>query len=109
MTEGVELDVVYQAIAHHTRREILLLLQDGPKPVMEIADHFPISQPAVSQQLGVLLRASLVQAETNGRQRFYRLNPGPLLEVQKWVTRAVTDPAGHVWVFRKKSPEQKGV
>jgi len=95
-------DIVFQAIAHQTRREILMFLQSGPRRVTEIVERFSISQPAISQQLGVLLRASLVTAEATGRQRIYRLNPGPLRKVQDWVVRMVTDPSGHVWAFRSK-------
>lgn len=102
-------DPIYQAIAHHTRREILALLKAGPKPAMEIVRSFSISQPAVSRQLRVLLDASLVTAETAGRQRIYRLNAGRLAVVQDWVARAIQDPAGHVWVLRGKREGKKGI
>ena len=97
-----EIDLIYQAIAHHTRREILNLLKDGPKAVSEIAACFSISQPAISQQLRVLLRASLVTADTKGRQRIYRATPHALREVRAWISRAVTEPSGHLIVFRGK-------
>jgi DNA-binding transcriptional ArsR family regulator len=108
LTQEAAHDAVYQAIAHHTRREILALLRSGPKPVNEIARNFRISQPAVSQQLRVLLDASLVGAETDGRRRIYRLNPEPLRVVQHWVARAIADPSGHVWVFRSSTSIKKG-
>lgn len=44
-----------------------------------------MSQPAVSQQLQVLLKASLVRAEAQGRQRIYHLEAGRLQEVYAWV------------------------
>jgi len=78
-------DLVYQAIANHTRRAILELLESGPKPATEIASRFTMSQPAVSQQLQVLLKASLVRAEAQGRQRIYHLEAGRLQEVHAWV------------------------
>jgi DNA-binding transcriptional ArsR family regulator len=80
-----EVDIVYQAIANHTRRAILELLSDGPRPANEIASRFTMSQPAVSQQLQVLLRASLVRTEARGRQRIYSLEAGRLQEVFHWV------------------------
>jgi DNA-binding transcriptional ArsR family regulator len=108
LTQEAEFDVVYQAIAHHTRREILSLLKAGPKPVTDIVSRFRISQPAISQQLRVLLEASLVTAETIGRQRIYHLNAGRLRVVQEWVSRAVQDPSGHVWILRGKPHTKKG-
>jgi DNA-binding transcriptional ArsR family regulator len=101
-------DPVYQAIAHHTRREILTLLRTGPRPVTEIVRAFSVSQPAVSRQLRVLLDASLVTAETAGRQRIYRLNVHRLGVVREWVERTIEDPAGHVWVLRGKPKTKKG-
>ena len=77
-------DLVYQAIANHTRRAILELLESGPKPATEIASRFTMSQPAVSQQLQVLLKASLVRAEAQGRQRICP-EAGRLQEVHAWV------------------------
>jgi len=80
-----QLDVVYQAIANHTRRAILEMLVEGPQPATEIASRFTMSQPAVSQQLQVLLRAELVRSEARGRQRIYSLEAGRLQEVFHWV------------------------
>ena len=108
MTQEADADIVYQAIAHHTRREILTLLQRKPMPVTDIAQEFAISQPAISQQLRVLLEASLVTAESHGRQRIYRLRAERLREVQEWITRTIQDPSGHVWAFRSKPHGKKG-
>lgn len=104
----MEQDIVYQAIAHHTRRAILNMLHSGPKGVTEIANRFTVSQPAISQQLRVLLDASLVTAETIGRERIYRINPGRLRPVHDWITRTIADPAGHVWAFKAKNRIKKG-
>ena len=94
-------DLVYHAIAHRTRWEIIDLLRHGGLPATEIAAKFSISQPAVSQQLRVLLEADLVRAEPTGRQRIYRLNPERLWAVARWVSRAVAAPSGHALVFRE--------
>jgi DNA-binding transcriptional ArsR family regulator len=104
------LDTVYQAIAHHTRRDILDLLRAGPKPATDIAARFSISQPAVSRQLRVLRQALLVNAETSGRQRIYRLDPTRLGEVHAWIGRYVVKaPSGHLWAFRStRKSTQKG-
>jgi len=101
-------DRIYQAIAHHTRREILTLLRNGPKAANEIVRSFAVSQPAISRQLKVLLDASLVSAKTAGRQRIYELNPDRLSLVHEWVNRTITDPSGHVWVLRGIRQGKKG-
>ena len=101
MTSAGDLDVVCHAIAHRTRREIIDLLHQRGLPATEIAAQFSISQPAVSQQLRVLLEADLVRAEAAGRRRIYRLNRERLRAVERWVSRAVTAPSGHVLIFRE--------
>lgn len=101
-------DTVFQAIAHHTRREILTVLRDGPKAATDIVRSFSVSQPAISRQLKVLLDASLVTAKTTGRQRIYRLNTDRLGLVHEWVSRIIRDPSGHVWVLRQNRQAKKG-
>src|SRR5262249_11914597 len=54
------------------------------------------------------LKASLVTAETVGRERIYRVNPGRLHPVHDWISRAIADPSGHVWAFKAKSRIEKG-
>lgn len=58
-----------------TRRAILEHLADGPCAVGELADRLPVSRPAVSQHLKVLKTNGLVDDETAGTRRIYRLNP----------------------------------
>ncbi len=76
---------VFLAIAHPARRAILDRLRDGEQPVLQLAEPFDMTLPAVSQQLRVLRRAGLVTERREGRQRVYRLNPGPLREVRDWM------------------------
>jgi DNA-binding transcriptional ArsR family regulator len=63
------------ALADRTRRDIVLLLADGPRPVGKLADALPVSRPAVSQHLKVLKDSGLVTEEAVGRRHIYRLNP----------------------------------
>jgi DNA-binding transcriptional ArsR family regulator len=76
---------VFGAIANPVRRALLDSLRTGPQPVHELAAAFAISRPAVSQHLRVLRDADLVAEETCGGHRRYRLEPGPLREVEEWV------------------------
>src|SRR5438477_12951179 len=66
-----------EALGNAYRREIVELLSHKPRSVQEIADHLPISRPAVSRHLSVLNRAGLVSDEQIGARRLYRLDePG---------------------------------
>jgi DNA-binding transcriptional ArsR family regulator len=58
-----------------TRRAILERLADRPCAVGELAEQLPVSRPAVSQHLKVLKATGLVDDETVGTRRIYRLNP----------------------------------
>lgn len=79
-------DYAFAALSNRTRRELLrLLLEQGPLPVQRLADHFAMRRPSVSEHLKVLRDAGLVREEKSGRQRFYRLEPEPLMEIQAWL------------------------
>ena len=57
------LDLTFAALADPTRRAILARLASGEASVMELAEPFAMSQPAISKHLRVLERAGLVRAE----------------------------------------------
>jgi DNA-binding transcriptional ArsR family regulator len=80
-----ETDMVFSALGSSTRRALLgLMVSDGERPVAELAEHFAISRPSVSEHLKVLKDAGLVAERKAGRQRFYRVEPGPLLAARGW-------------------------
>jgi DNA-binding transcriptional ArsR family regulator len=66
------------ALGDPTRRAILELLRDGPRPVGELAGALPVSRPAVSQHLAVLKAAGLVADRAAGRRRLYAVDPAGL-------------------------------
>jgi DNA-binding transcriptional ArsR family regulator len=68
----------WTALGDPTRREIFERLVERPRAVVELADVLPVSRPAVSQHLKVLLDASLVVAEPIGTRRIYRVDPSGL-------------------------------
>ena len=76
---------VFQAVSDPTRRAILDRLREGSQAVNEIAGRFDVSRPAISKHLRVLLDAGLVTESRDGRNRMYKLNPGPLREVDRWI------------------------
>ena len=63
------------ALGDPTRRAILARLVTGPQPVGELARHFPVSRPAISQHLKVLKDAQLVIDRAVGNRRLYEVNP----------------------------------
>ncbi len=62
-------------LAEPNRRRLLELLRGGERTVTELAAEFSVTRPAISQHLGVLASAGLVEARQDGRFRRYRLNP----------------------------------
>ena len=76
---------VFHAVADPTRRAILDRLRSGGVAVTELAAGFDMTRPAVSKHLRVLRDARLVREDREGRQRVYRLTPGPLQDLSQWV------------------------
>lgn len=76
---------VFDAIADPTRRAILARLAERAEAVEGIAARFPMSRPAISKHLRVLLDAGLVRREPHGRENIYRIQPTPLAEVRTWL------------------------
>lgn len=85
------MDGVARALADSTRREILELVRDDEQTVGELAEHFPVSRPAISQHLRVLQDADLVTVRSEGTRRFYRARPEGLGELRSWLEEFWTD------------------
>jgi len=63
-------------LAEPNRRRLLELLLSGEQTVSQLAAQFGVTRSAISQHLGVLSNAGLVQVRKQGRFRYYRLDPG---------------------------------
>jgi DNA-binding transcriptional ArsR family regulator len=83
-------DDVFAALSDPTRRSIVRRLADGEATVLELAEPFPISLPAISRHLKVLELAGLISRSRDGQRRPCRLRPEPLVEIAAWAehTRA---------------------
>lgn len=68
-----ELAHVLRQISHPDRIRLLLKLQSGDQTVNDLGDLLEISPTRVSQHLGVLRAIALVETETHGQKRVYRL------------------------------------
>jgi DNA-binding transcriptional ArsR family regulator len=75
------------ALGDPTRRAIMELLAERPRPVGELADQLPVSRPAVSQHLRVLSAADLVIARRDGNRRIYQLDPSGVGAVRAYLDR----------------------
>jgi DNA-binding transcriptional ArsR family regulator len=75
------------ALGDPTRRAILELLAQRPRPVGELADELPVSRPAVSQHLRVLSEARLVIARREGNRRIYQVDPSGVGAVRAYLDR----------------------
>ena len=81
------LDATFTALADPTRRAIIARLARGEASVMELAEPFDMSQPAVSKHLKVLERAGLVSRGRDAQRRPCRLEAAPLREATDWLQR----------------------
>jgi len=81
------LDATFAALADPTRRAILARLASGDRSVMELAQPFDMSLPAVSKHLKVLARAGLITRGRRAQWRPCRLHAAPLADVAEWVER----------------------
>ena len=75
----------FQALADERRRNILRLIQNTELSAGEIAGHFDVTQPAISQHLKVLVEAQLVTVRRQGTRRLYRLRPEGLMQVREFL------------------------
>ena len=102
-------EAAFAALAEPRRREMLLLVRDGPLSVNDIAAHFDISQQAVSQHLQVLRDAGLVDVRPEAQRRLYAVRPEGL--------EAVSDYLAELWpqsldslrrAVESKKPRRRG-
>ena len=79
------LDATFQALSDPTRRAILARLARGDASVMELAEPFAMSQPAISKHLKVLENAGLISRGRDAQRRPCKLEPAPLAEAAGWL------------------------
>lgn len=79
------LSATFAALADPTRRAILARLSLGEASVMELAEPFEMSLPAISRHLKVLEHAGLIARGRQAQWRPCRLEAGPLKDVSQWI------------------------
>jgi DNA-binding transcriptional ArsR family regulator len=78
-------EAALKAIAEPHRRRILALVRDGELSAGEIAGHFEITGPAISQHLNVLKEAGLVSERRDGTRRLYQARPEGLSDLKAFL------------------------
>jgi DNA-binding transcriptional ArsR family regulator len=76
---------IFEAVAQPKRREILRLLAGGELSAGEIASHFEVTQPAISQHLKVLKDTGLVNERREGTKRVLSVRPEGLRELDAFL------------------------
>ena len=79
------MDLVLQALVEPRRRDILRLIQRAELSSGEIAAHFDVTRPAISQHLQVLATAGLVNVRRDGTRRLYQARPEGLGELRRFL------------------------
>ena len=82
----------FGALADPVRRSILAQVAVAPHRVVDLAENRPVSRPAVSKHLRLLLEAGLVGVTDRGRERYYALDPAGLAAVYDYVGGLVASP-----------------
>src|SRR5438094_747114 len=85
----MDVDAAIRAIGEPRRREILRLVGDAERSSGEIASHFDITGPAVSQHLKVLREAGLVNERRDGTRHLFSAN--------RLALRALRDHLAWMW------------
>lgn len=91
----------FSALADPTRRQIVELLSTGEKDAGTIAQHFPISKPAISRHLGTLRDGGIVEVRRDAQRRIYSIRREGLRDVEAWLHRYRT-----LWNERLDALEQ---
>jgi DNA-binding transcriptional ArsR family regulator len=82
----------FEVLAEPSRRQILDLLRERPRPVGELVELLGQSQPGVSRHLRILREANLVEVRPEGQRRLYELRPAPIAEIGEWI-----EPYRQLW------------
>jgi DNA-binding transcriptional ArsR family regulator len=85
MLNYTAMEAALKAIAEPRRRRILALVRGDELTAGEIAAHFDVTRPAISQHLTVLKEAGLVTERRNGTRRLYRARPEGLVDLKAFL------------------------
>jgi DNA-binding transcriptional ArsR family regulator len=100
---------IMQTLAAPRRREILRLVWDSERSAGEIHRHMSdVTFGAVSQHLGVLIDAGLVDARSDGRSRMYRARKAALGPLKKWLETTWDDALYRLKIAAEMDEARRG-
>lgn len=107
------LEKALEALGDPTRLAIFQRVAARPHSVGEIAEHMPVSRPAVSQHLRVLKQAGLVGDTKDGTRRVYQIKPEGIEALRKyfdqlWTRNLKAFQAAAEKTSRERSKENDG-
>ncbi|WP_200815299.1 ArsR/SmtB family transcription factor [Amphiplicatus metriothermophilus] len=104
-SEDASWDLVFQALAHESRRRMLDILKDRPGlTVGALAGAFDVSRIAVMKHLAVLEEAGLVVSQKDGRARRLYFNPMPIqLVYDRWTDQYSAYWSGQVADIKRRA------
>lgn len=85
VSHEMRLDLIFSALAHPTRREMIQRLRDRAASVSDFLEVFKLSGPAISKHLKVLEDAGLVRVEQDKQTRYRVLNAEALGRATEWL------------------------
>lgn len=98
---------VLRALAEPRRREILALVGEREMASGEIAGHFEISRPAISQHLQVLKAAGLVRERRVGTRHLYQARPEGMAELKTFIEQFWSDALGRLAIVAEAEERRK--
>jgi DNA-binding transcriptional ArsR family regulator len=101
---GAVMEAVLRAIADPRRREIIRLVRSDERSAGEIASHFDVSRPAISQHLTILRDAGLLTKRRDGNRRLYRARPEAMAEVRAYIEGFWAD---HLAILRVEAEKER--
>jgi DNA-binding transcriptional ArsR family regulator len=91
----------FAVLAEPMRLRILDELRTSERSVGELVKALAVSQPLVSKHLKVLREGGLVTSRTAAQRRIYRIEAGPLKELDEWL-----DPYRRMWTHHLDALER---
>jgi DNA-binding transcriptional ArsR family regulator len=101
------MEAVLRALADPRRRQIIRLVRFDERSAGDIASHFEVSRPAISQHLTVLREAGLVTERREGNRRLYQARPDGLTEVRAYIEEFWTDHLARLKVAAETEMKEK--
>jgi DNA-binding transcriptional ArsR family regulator len=100
-------DTQLDALAVDTRRAIYGMLLERPRSVTDLAAKLPISRPAVSQHLKVLVDAELARVTVVGNRHVYSADPTGMATLRDWVDQMWEKAMGSFAGFAMREKEKE--